>query len=176
MLVFAGIPISPQTDFSAVDGALFCNRLFWMSIVMLIIDCVPVFPTSMGFLFRAALAMNAKRIRATEITSYLGTFVSLICIGFGFYTKYPYLMLLGVYFLIWSQQELADVRYFASIRKRYGSTSKSPAMVLPEDQVIDIDSRPTVPNFTGFTFNARTKLWIEWKNGEPISANALIGN
>ncbi len=174
-------PVEPATtSIESIDPALICNRLFWMSIVMLLIDCVPSFPTSVGFLFRASLALSAKRIRATEITAHVGTFCSLICIGVGCYwtnqlIAFLFLLLLAIYFLVWSQQELADVRYFQSMKRRSGKSDKSPAMVLPEDQVVDLECRPNVPNFTGFTFNPRTKLWIEWKNGEPIGANALIG-
>ena len=169
-------PIFATPD--SIDPALIFNRLFWMSMAMLLVDCVPSFPTSVGFLFRASLALSAKRIRATEITAHVGTFCSIVSVCIGAYwhnLMLPFLPL-AVYYLVWSQQELADVRYFQGMKRRSGHAGKSPAMVLPEDQVVDVDCRPNVPNFTGFTFNPRTKLWIEWKNGEPIGANALIGN
>jgi hypothetical protein len=44
------------------------------------------------------------------------------------------------------------------------------------DQIVTADCRPAEPHFTGFTWNARARLWIEWRDGEPVSANALIGD
>jgi hypothetical protein len=44
------------------------------------------------------------------------------------------------------------------------------------DQVVTPDCRPNEPNFSGFTWSFRARLWIEWRDGQPVSANALIGD
>ena len=48
--------------------------------------------------------------------------------------------------------------------------------MVPMDQIVTPDCRPAEANFTGFTWNARARLWIEWRDGQPVSANALIGD
>jgi hypothetical protein len=178
LLVVNQIDLKPIMDFEIFTSTIFLNRLFWVTILFTLFDALPAFPNSMGFMFRAALALNLKRIRATEITSRVGSFLFLASLtSIFFQVGLPYLPLAGLYLLISSQQELSDIRYFYGLRQRNSNKDlRPPAMVLPAEQVVDVDSRPATPNFTGFTYNPRAKLWIEWKNGQPVSASALIGS
>jgi hypothetical protein len=47
---------------------------------------------------------------------------------------------------------------------------------LPLEQVVDADGRPPEATFDGFTWSPKTRLWIEWRKGRPVSANALLGD
>jgi hypothetical protein len=47
--------------------------------------------------------------------------------------------------------------------------------LVPIEQVLEMDNRQMEPDFTGMTWDPRHRMWIAWKNGEPVSANALVG-
>ena len=49
-------------------------------------------------------------------------------------------------------------------------------VMLTVEQIVDAECRPEESDFSGFTWSPRTRLWVEWRDGQPISANALLGD
>jgi hypothetical protein len=67
------------------------------------------------------------------------------------------------------------VRYFASLQLAEPPLPTGAPILAPIEQLLDDESRPQEPNFTGVIWSSRTRLWVVWRNGQPISANALVG-
>ena len=53
--------------------------------------------------------------------------------------------------------------------QRRGGPGVRPFAEFPVDQ-IDRSALPTVPHFSGFTFDRHARLWIEWRDGQPVAA------
>jgi hypothetical protein len=90
--------------------------------------------------------------------------------------KSPLVGVTAVLIYLGGQEELGTTRYFAALRQPPDDLPQAPAVLVPMDQIVTPDCRPDEPNFTGFTWNARARLWIEWRDGQPVGANALIGD
>ena len=93
-----------------------------------------------------------------------------------FWLQSPLLGVTAVLLYLGAQEDLGTTRYFAALRHSSGDRPNPPAVLVPMDQIVTPDCRPDEPHFTGFTWNARARLWIEWRDGQPVSANALIGD
>jgi Zn-dependent protease len=156
---------------------LFLVHLFWANVLLAGFHCLPVLPLDAGRIFRASLALTVSRLRATEVAAALSTLgATVLLIAAIVWFKSPLLGVTAVLLYFGAQEDLGTTRYFAAIRHERGEGGPAPAVLVPMDQIITADCRPAEPHFTGFTWNARARLWIEWRDGEPVSANALIGD
>jgi hypothetical protein len=86
-----------------------------------------------------------------------------------------WLIALGIIVHVSSQQELMRVRYFAYLQDPTTQITGRVPFLVPIEQVLEMDNRQMEPDFTGMTWDPRHRMWIAWKNGEPVSANALVG-
>jgi hypothetical protein len=43
-------------------------------------------------------------------------------------------------------------------------------------EIVTPECEPDEPNFSGFTWNPKARLWIEWHDGRAVSASVLIGD
>ena len=178
-LVFlaAGWTLTPRLDSPEPFVETYFNRLFWLNVLLAICHVIPAFPMDGGRLFRGALALSAGRLRATEVATLLGSFIALgfIICGMLWVSLVWWLILLGIVVHVSGQQELMSVRFFAFLQHtELPGVGRSPIHV-PIDQLLDDEVKPVAPDFTGMTWNPKNRLWIAWKNGEPVSANALVG-
>jgi hypothetical protein len=90
--------------------------------------------------------------------------------------KSPLVGVTAILIYLGAQEDLGTSRYFASLREPPSSRAHVSPLMIPIDQVVTQECLPDEPNFSGFTWNARARLWIEWRDGEPVGANALIGD
>jgi Zn-dependent protease len=171
-----GVWVFPQTV-GDPNAEAFLHHLFWANVLLAGLHCLPILPLDGGRIFRASLAMTASRLRATEVAAALSTLgAALLLLAAVVWFKSPLMGVTAVLLYLGAQEDLGSNRYFASIRHERGEGGPAPAVLVPMDQIVTADCRPAEPNFTGFTWNARARLWIEWRNGQPVSANALIGD
>ena len=155
----------------------FILHLFWVAVVLTGLHCLPILPLDVGRIFRASLALSVSRPRATEVAAHLSTLgAAVMLIAAIIWFQSPLMGVTAVLLYLGAQEDLGTTRYFAAIRHERSEAGPAPAVMVPMDQIVTADCRPTEPNFTGFTWNARARLWIEWRDGEPVSANALIGD
>jgi Zn-dependent protease len=155
----------------------FLVHLFWVNVLLTGFHCLPILPLDAGRIFRATLAMQVSRLRATEVAAALSTLVAaIILIAAIIWFHSPLMGVTAILLYLGAQEDLGTTRYFAAIRHERGEGGPAPAVMVPMDQIVTAECRPTEPNFNGFTWNARARLWIEWRDGQPVSANALIGD
>jgi stage IV sporulation protein FB len=176
-LSLAGTSISYPGNDLVVSFAAFFVLLFWANVLLGILHCLPVLPLDGGRIVRATLALTTSRLRATEVTAALSTVGALLLLAAAiFWFRSPLLGVTAVLVYLGAQEDLGTTRYFAAIRHASDDLGQAPTAMVPMEQIVTPDCRPTEPNFTGFTWNAHARLWIEWRNGQPVSANALIGD
>jgi hypothetical protein len=121
--------------------------------------------------------MRVSRLRATEVAAVLSTLGAGVLLAVAVaWLQSPLLALTALLVYLGAQEDLGTTRYFASLRQATDDYHQPPAALVPMDQIVTPDCRPDEPNFTGFTWNARARLWIEWRDGQPVGANALIGD
>jgi Zn-dependent protease len=155
----------------------FWVHLFWANVLIAALHCLPILPLDAGRIFRASLAMSVSRLRATEVSAALSTLGAAILLIAGIiWLRSPLVCLTAVLLYFGAQEDLGTTRFFAAMRHNRGEGAPAPAVMVPMDQIVTSDCRPAEPNFNGFTWNARARLWIEWRDGQPVSANALIGD
>ena len=76
---------------------------------------------------------------------------------------HPLLMILALFIFVAGQQELAMVRFMASRRQEQSLDLLPINPSLLQEPVVPVEA-----GFSGFTWDARARLWIEWRNGQPI--------
>jgi stage IV sporulation protein FB len=158
-------------------GTAFLVHLFWANVALAGLHALPVLPLDAGRIFRAALALTVSRLRATEVAAALSTLgATVLLIAAILWFRSPLMGVTAVLLYLGAQEDLGMTRYFAAIRHDPGEAGPAPAVLVPMDQIVTPDCRPAEPHFTGFTWNARARLWIEWRDGQPVSANALMGD
>jgi Zn-dependent protease len=157
------------------NSGAFLVRLFWAILVLTGIHLLPVLPFDGGRILRAWLAMRSSRSHATEIMARVATIgAGVLMVVAILLLKSPLLAATAVLIFLAAQEELDMTRYFERLRRV--PDNRKPAAMVPIDQVVTPDSKPAEPNYSGFTWNAEAGLWIEWRAGQPIAANALIGD
>jgi Zn-dependent protease len=174
----AGLALAPRLNASQPYVETFFNRLFWLNVLLAILQIIPAFPMDGGRIFRGALALSVPRLRATETAALLSSFVALLMLvpGMVWLSSVWWLIPLGIIVHVGGQQELLSVRYYAGLQQPLpGAPPTAPIIMAPIDQLLDDDVRPSEPDFTGLIWNPKNRLWIVWRNGEPVSANALVG-
>lgn len=153
----------------------FATRLFWASVLLTALHVLPILPLDGGRILRAILTMRKSRLRATEISALVTTVAAgLLLAAAIFWLRSPLLGATAFLLFLGAQEDLGTTRYFD--RLRHPADHRRPSALVALTEVVTPDCQPDEPNFTGFTWNARARLWIEWRDGRPVSANALIGD
>ncbi|MCE9534090.1 MAG: site-2 protease family protein [Planctomycetes bacterium] len=176
-LVFSDRSLSPHLDSPIPFLETFFNRLFWLNVMLATLHVIPAFPLDGGRIFRAALALSAGRLRSTEVAALLTSFIALLFLicGMIWMSHVWWLIAMGIVIHISGQQELMKARYFASLQRQLPDVSPRTPIMIPIEQLLDEESRPNESDFTGMIWNPRNHLWIVWRDGQPVSANALVG-
>jgi Zn-dependent protease len=175
-LKLAGHDLSFHAEDEDFDGSLFVVHLFWVNILLALFNLLPFLPLDGGTIFRASLAMTTGRLRATEVAVLLSTVGTLLFVALAaLWLQSPLLASVAVLLYFAAQEEVRTTRFFASLIQDSASNDTPPPLYSPADQLLHDECQPTEPNFTGFTWNPKLRLWIEWRNGEAQRANALVG-
>lgn len=176
-LAYAPIGLGKMSAELAEHGFAACllMGLVNLNVGLVIFNMIPAFPMDGGRVFRALLAAVIGHLRATEVAALVGmVFAGLISLG-GLLvlgeTYNPLPIVLGMFVLFAGQQELLAVRYREASRK-------APLLdVLPADAPWPIppSASPLYPfppppeaNFSGFSWDRRMGVWIEWREGRPV--------
>lgn len=177
ILLLAGFDVRIQPEEQRLHFDPFLVHLFWVNMLLALFNLLPMLPLAGGTIFRAALAMTTGRLRATEVAAILST-VGAIALAMlaVLWLHSPFVVSLAILIYFASQEEVRTTRFFASLTHANDDHYDQPAPIMaPTEQLLPADCQPNEPNFTGFTWNAKLRLWVEWRNGEAIRANALVG-
>jgi len=150
--------------------------LLTTNLFLVAFNLLPAFPMDGGRVFRAVLASVMDRLKATEIAASVGKGVALILvfhpivgalIGTLIFLRptvpfQPIVSLVGLFVLMVGQQELAAVRHQAWRRQ-------APIDVLPVQPFFGNALLPPEPDFSGYAWNPQARVWIMWRNGQPVS-------
>lgn len=154
----------------------FAVYLFWANVMLTAFYLTPILPLDGGRIFRASLALTTSRLRATEVAAGLSTVgaVALFAAGVVWFQN-PLPAVVAVLLYLAAQDELGATRYFAGLRHKPHSSAGDPVLI-PMDQIVTPDCKPDEPHFSGFTWSPKARLWIEWHDGQAVSASVLIGD
>jgi hypothetical protein len=112
------------------------------------------------------------------VAALLSSFVALVFLIFGMLLIYSmwWLIPIGIIIHVAGQQEVLSAQYFSIIQEYpVGRFANSP-LTIPLEQVAQDAENEIEPNFNGMIWNERNRLWIVYRDGHPVSANALVGD
>jgi Zn-dependent protease len=154
-----------------LSGGIVGSLVLW-NLWMVVFNMLPAFPMDGGRVLRALLATRLGLLRATEIATRVATVMAMLFVmaGFGLFGgwfKSPFLLLIAFFVFLMGQQELAMLRYRARHPEMDGLlTQRRVEWYYQLDRAV----QPPEPHFSGFTWDPRASVWIEWRDGQPIQA------
>lgn len=178
LLPASALSVDVEASGSLVDPL---RELLRINIMLVLFNIIPAFPMDGGRVFRALLALFYDRLRATEIAVLVARLVAAVFIIGGLcwwhieepidFQMSPMLSLIGFFLLMAGQQELAMLRYQDA--RRRGLVVDDPFATWPRPvvEMPDGPGGPSVePGFSGFAWDPRLGVWIEWRDGRPVGA------
>jgi Zn-dependent protease len=171
-MALAGLGPSLEMIHYGTFAEVFLMHLLATNIMLVVFNLIPAFPMDGGRVLRALLSFGVGRMQATEIAVKVGmVFAAVFLFGGLFLFGTPMLALVGLFVLFAGQQELAMLRYHDPARRH--SATHGP-VIGQLHEVIEIphgsEAAPSEPDFSGFTWDPRHGVWIEWRNGRPVGA------
>jgi Zn-dependent protease len=139
---------------------------------MVAFNMLPAFPMDGGRVLRALLAARLGLLRATEIATRVAVVVAMLFVlaGLGWFGEWfnnPFLVIIAFFVFLMGQQELAMVRYKARHPEVDTLITQGPVEWYYR---MDRSVQPPEPHFSGFTWDQRASVWIEWRDGRPVQA------
>jgi Zn-dependent protease len=159
---------TPQLDLGSAQTGLHGSFLFDLrttNIVLCLFNLLPAFPMDGGRVLRALLAIPFGRLTATQVAATLGAVFAFLFVLLGLRSDpwNPLLILVGAFAFLAGQQELAFVR------QQEWNRRAPPLYALPaDDEILDAVPVDTDSPFSGATWDARTRAWTLWHNGQPV--------
>lgn len=146
-------------------------ELLMINIGLIVFNMIPAFPMDGGRVLRALLSAWLGQVRATEIAALAGTFFAMLFVLAGLNLvgdfNNPMLLLIGLFVFLLGQQELAMVRHKARFGEPEPERLQRPVEFF---YTVDASAVPAEPNYSGFTWDGRARVWVEWREGRPIHA------
>jgi Zn-dependent protease len=93
--------------------------LLQANITLVLFNMIPAFPMDGGRVFRALLAMQLGRLKATKIASIVGQVICVILIAIGVYSSNYILAIIGVFIFFSATQEYRSVALDIAIRDKH---------------------------------------------------------
>jgi Zn-dependent protease len=143
------------------------SQLFLANIMLVLFNMLPAFPMDGGRVLRAGLGLFMDHVSATEVAV---TVSRVLAILFVLWALSPWgslmLLVIAAFLFLAGTQELAyarRMRYFQEAADRAGQSAS------PAERYIPVDAQ--VPaGWSGFTWDPAAGVWIQWRNGQPVSA------
>jgi hypothetical protein len=153
-------------------GEVFVVKVLASNIALVVFNMIPAFPMDGGRVLRAVLAAGLGRVRATELAVGVAKAFALLFVVASF-TAYgsPMLLFIAPMIVLAGWQELAMVR----ARERFLADRGEPLTARPVPDDYHPAARPVDPDFTGFAFDPRLGLWVQWRHGRPVGACSVGG-
>jgi peptidase M50-like protein len=136
--------------------------LTFLNVFMAGFNLLPAFPSDGGRVFRAFLSLFVSRLAATKVAVYTGAVMALglaiIGIGVGI-VQLPFIAVLFAFIgqmELWMLRRQADLRGQAYAESMRLSAERSAALEPPE------------PDFSGYSWDADSRAWVEWRNGVAV--------
>lgn len=101
-----------------INWRSFLPLLMITNIGLLVFNMAPAFPMDGGRVLRALLSMKWGRLRATRWASWIGQFVCILFIFYGFYAQAYTLALIGVMIYFFGNQEYKSVLLDESLKNK----------------------------------------------------------
>lgn len=166
LVAFSGILPAQEfnldvVEFTGLGG--FLVHLLTLNVFLAGFNLLPAFPMDGGRIFRALLAAYFGQLRATQIAARVGAMMSLLFLIVGAVTGGLGLIVLAVFVYFVGQQELFTVTM------REARRAEEPLDVVAVDEErVDMPMDAQHENYSGFTWDGKARLWVEWRNGRPI--------
>jgi Zn-dependent protease len=146
-------------------------QLLAANVGLLVFNMLPAFPMDGGRVLRAGLSFFMNRVRATEVAVGVSRVLSLGFLILAF-TQWGSLILafIAVFVFLAGSQELAAVR----MREAWRGAGFEPDAPLPRQPYVQAGGA-VAPGWSGFTWDPRTGVWVQWHNGEPVGASSFGG-
>jgi Zn-dependent protease len=139
------------------------------NIVLVLFNMLPIFPSDGGRVFRALLATFLSRVQATQaavIVGAIGAFgLAIIGILMGS-LQVPFIAVLLAFV---AQMELWMVKRQEEMRGRFWIESHR----FDAQQAAALE--PPEPGFSGYRWEPRAQLWIEWRDGRAVRICGVHG-
>lgn len=145
-----------------LDG--FVTQLLAANVGLLVFNLMPAFPMDGGRVLRAALSLGMPRLDATRVAVGIGSVLAVVGGVIGLFTGQFMLAFVAVVIYLLGQGELAAVRYQEG-RRRW--REERDEYDRDDDWVKVVDVRPH-PSFSGWVFDPRRQVWVEWLDGVPV--------
>lgn len=167
MGIYRTIGFDPTYLQGMIPIALTFVFYLWMAnIVLVLFNLLPTFPMDGGRVLRALLSMKFGLLQATTMAVMIGrTFILAGLIALAVFIpevliRNPMLMILGLFVFLAGQQELMGIRQRAAMEQPMRPTPP------PQQEAPNSD-------FTGILWDAKSQLWILWRNGRPVGVVRL---
>jgi Zn-dependent protease len=167
LLLSTDFPIQPGEKYAGpTTGVGFAWWVLALNAVLAIFNMAPAFPMDGGRIFRAFLAFFLPRLRATKVAVFVGMFVAGLMAIFALASGNPMLLLISMLVPVAGMLELAMLQHQAEMRRRRRQLEFLNARSVEEWAAPT--RTPPEPNFSGYTWDAEARAWVEWRNGWPV--------
>jgi len=143
------------------------GQLFMANVGLVIFNMIPAFPMDGGRVLRAFLALFLDYVSATEVAVIISR---VLAVGFILWALSPWgsgmLAVIAAFLFLAGGQELAYARRQQMIRGYERELAKS---ANPAERFVTVDAHAP-PNWNGFTWDPSAGVWVQWRDGQPISA------